>query len=287
MEGIIVVNKPKGITSFDVIRKLKKILKTKKIGHTGTLDPLATGVMLVCVGKATKLASDLEAKNKIYTADFDIGYATDTYDVEGKKIAENIIEGSKENLEQSIKKFIGNIKQVPPMYSAIKIDGNKLYHLARKGIEVERPKRDVTIEYINLLDFKNNKAKIETEVSKGCYIRSLIYDIGQDLGTYATMTSLQRKQVGEYSLENSYSLEQIEEMTLNNDFKFLKTVEEIFSYDKYNLQTEKEFILYKNGNTVKIKENLESKRYRIYFQDKFIGLANIENNNLLKGYKYY
>ena len=287
MEGIIVVNKTKGITSFDVIRKLKKILKTKKIGHTGTLDPLATGVMLVCVGKATKLASDLEAKNKIYIADFDIGYATDTYDVEGKKIAENIIEVSKENLEQSIKKFIGNIKQVPPMYSAIKIDGNKLYHLARKGIEVERPKRDVTIEYINLLDFKNNKAKIETEVSKGCYIRSLIYDIGQNLGTYATMTALQRKQVGEYSLENSYNLEQIEEMTLNNNFKFLKTVEEIFSYDKYNLQTEKEFILYKNGNTVKIKENLESKKYRIYFQGEFIGLANIENNNLLKGYKYY
>ncbi|PGH22105.1 tRNA pseudouridine(55) synthase TruB [Fusobacterium polymorphum] len=287
MEGIIIVNKPKGITSFDVIRKLKKILKTKKIGHTGTLDPLATGVMLMCVGKATKLASDLEAKNKVYIADFDIGYATDTYDIEGKKIAENIIEISKENLEQSIKKFIGNIKQVPPMYSAIKIDGNKLYHLARKGIEVERPERDVTIEYINLLDFKDNKAKIETKVSKGCYIRSLIYDIGQDLGTYATMTALQRKQVGDYSLEDSYSLEQIEEMVLNNDFKFLKTVEEFFSYDKYSLQTEKEFILYKNGNTVKIKENLENKKYRIYFQNEFIGLANVENNNLLKGYKYY
>ena len=287
MEGIIVVNKPKGITSFDVIRKLKKILKTKKIGHTGTLDPLATGVMLICVGKATKLASDLEAKDKVYIADFDIGYATDTYDIEGKKIAENIIDVSKEDLEQSIKKFIGNIKQVPPMYSAIKIDGNKLYHLARKGIEVERPERDVTIEYINLLDFKDNKAKIETKVSKGCYIRSLIYDIGQDLGTYATMTALQRKQVGDYSLEDSYSLEQIEEMVLNNDFKFLKTVEEIFSYDKYSLQTEKEFILYKNGNTVKVKENLENKKYRIYFQDEFIGLANVENNNLLKGYKYY
>jgi len=263
LEGIIVVNKPKGITSFDVIRKLKKIFKTKKIGHTGTLDPLATGVMLVCVGKATKLASDLEAKDKIYIADFDIGYATDTYDIEGKKITENIIEVSKENLEQSFKKFIGNIKQVPPMYS------------------------DVTIEYINLLDFKDNKAKIETKVSKGCYIRSLIYDIGQDLETYATMTALQRKQVGDYSLENSYSLEQIEEMTLNDDFKFLKTIEEIFSYDKYSLQTEKEFILYKNGNTVKIKENLENKKYRIYFQNEFIGLANIENSNLLKGYKYY
>ena len=287
MEGIIVVNKPKGITSFDVIRKLKKILKTKKIGHTGTLDPLATGIMLVCVGKATKLASDLEAKDKIYIADFDIGYATDTYDIEGKKIAENIIEVSKENLEQSIKKFIGNIKQIPPMYSAIKIDGNKLYHLARKGIEVERPERNVTIEYINLLDFKDNKVKIETKVSKGCYIRSLIYDIGQDLGSYATMTALQRKQVGDYSLENSYSLEQIEKMVLNNDFKFLKTIEEIFSYDKYSLQTEKELTLYKNGNTVKIKENLENKKYRIYFQNEFIGLANIENNNLLRGYKYY
>ena len=287
MEGIIIVNKPKGITSFDVIRKLKKILKTKKIGHTGTLDPLATGVMLICIGKATKLASDLEAKDKVYIADFDIGYATDTYDIEGKKIAENIIDVSKEDLEQSIKKFIGNIKQVPPMYSAIKIDGNKLYHLARKGIEVERPERDVTIEYINLLDFKVNKAKIETKVSKGCYIRSLIYDIGQDLGTYATMTALQRKQVGDYSLEDSYSLEQIEEMVLNNDFKFLKTIEEIFSYDKYSLQTEKELTLYKNGNTVKIKENLENKKYRIYFQDEFIGLANVENNNLLKGYKYY
>lgn len=287
MEGIIVVNKPKGITSFDVIRKLKKIFKTKKIGHTGTLDPLATGVMLVCVGKATKLASDLEAKDKIYIADFDIGYATDTYDIEGKKIAENIIEVSKENLKQSIKKFIGNIKQIPPMYSAIKIDGNKLYHLARKGIEVERPERDVTIEYINLLDFKDNKVKIETKVSKGCYIRSLVYDIGQDLGTYATMTALQRKQVGDYSLENSYSLEQIEKMIFNNDFNFLKTIEEIFSYDKYSLQTEKELTLYKNGNTVKIKENLENKRYRIYFQNEFVGLANIENNNLLKGYKYY
>ena len=287
MEGIIVVNKPKGITSFDVIRKLKKILKTKKIGHTGTLDPLATGVMLMCIGKATKLASDLEAKDKVYIADFDIGYATDTYDIEGKKITENIIEVLKENLEQSIKKFIGSIKQVPPMYSAIKIDGNKLYHLARKGIEIERPERDVTIEYTNLLDFKDNKAKIETKVSKGCYIRSLIFDIGQDLGTYATMTALERKQVGDYSLKNSYSLEQIEEMVLNNDFKFLKTVEEIFSYDKYSLQTEKELTLYKNGNTVKIKENLENKKYRIYFQDEFIGLANVENNNLLKGYKYY
>ena len=287
MEGIILVNKPKGISSFDVIRKLKKILKTKKIGHTGTLDPLATGLMLICVGKATKLASDLEAKNKVYLADFEIGYATDTYDIEGKRIAENLIDISKDNLELSLKEFIGDIKQVPPMYSAIKIDGNKLYHLARKGIEIERPERDVTIEYIKLLDFKDNKAKIETKVSKGCYIRSLIYDIGLDLGTYATMTELQRINVGEYSLTNSYTLEQMEEMAQNNDFSFLNSVEDVFSYEKYNLETEKELTLFKNGNTVKIKDNLENKKYRVYYEDEFLGLASIENNNLLKGYKYY
>lgn len=287
MDGIIIVNKPKGITSFDVIRKLKKILRTKKIGHTGTLDPLASGVMLVCVGKSTKLAQDLEAKDKVYIADFDIGYATDTYDTEGKKIAENHIEISKENLIEATKKFLGSIKQVPPMYSAIKMDGKKLYDLARKGIEVERSERDVKIEYINILNFGENKAQIQTKVSKGCYIRSLIYDIGKDLGTYATMTELLRTAVGDYSLEQAYTLEEIENLITKNNFEFLKTVEEIFNYPIYKLNSEKEFTLFKNGNTVKINEKIENGRYRIYFQNEFIGLANAEKNILIKGYKYY
>lgn len=287
MDGIIIVNKPKGITSFDVIRKLKKILRTKKIGHTGTLDPLASGVMLVCVGKSTKLAQDLEAKDKVYIADFDIGYATDTYDTEGKKIAENHIEVSKENLIEATKKFLGSIKQVPPMYSAIKMDGKKLYDLARKGIEVERSERDVKIEYINILNFGENKAQIQTKVSKGCYIRSLIYDIGKDLGTYATMTELLRTAVGGYSLEQAYTLEEIENLITKNNFEFLKTVEEIFNYPIYKLNSEKEFTLFKNGNTVKINEKIENGRYRIYFQNEFVGLANVEKNILIKGYKYY
>lgn len=287
MDGIIIVNKPKGITSFDVIRKLKKILRTKKIGHTGTLDPLASGVMLVCVGKSTKLAQDLEAKDKVYIADFDIGYATDTYDTEGKKIAENHIEVSKENLIEATKKFLGSIKQVPPMYSAIKMDGKKLYDLARKGIEVERSERDVKIEYINILNFGENKAQIQTKVSKGCYIRSLIYDIGKDLGTYATMTELLRTAVGDYSLEQAYTLEEIENLITKNNFEFLKTVEEIFNYPIYRLNSEKEFTLFKNGNTVKINEKIENGRYRIYFQNEFVGLANVEKNILIKGYKYY
>jgi len=287
LDGIIIVNKPKGITSFDVIRKLKKILRTKKIGHTGTLDPLASGVMLVCVGKSTKLAQDLEAKDKVYIADFDIGYATDTYDTEGKKIAENHIEVSKENLIEATKKFLGSIKQVPPMYSAIKMDGKKLYDLARKGIEVERSERDVKIEYINILNFGENKAQIQTKVSKGCYIRSLIYDIGKDLGTYATMTELLRTAVGDYSLEQAYTLEEIENLITKNNFEFLKTVEEIFNYPIYKLNSEKEFTLFKNGNTVKINEKIENGRYRIYFQNEFVGLANVEKNILIKGYKYY
>lgn len=287
MDGIIIVNKTKGITSFDVIRKLKKILRTKKIGHTGTLDPLASGVMLICVGKSTKLAQDLEAKDKVYIADFDIGYATDTYDTEGKKIAENHIEISKENLIEATKKFLGSIKQVPPMYSAIKMDGKKLYDLARKGIEVERSERDVKIEYINILNFGENKAQIQTKVSKGCYIRSLIYDIGKDLGTYATMTELLRTAVGDYSLEQAYTLEEIENLITKNNFEFLKTVEEIFNYPIYKLNSEKEFTLFKNGNTVKINEKIENGRYRIYFQNEFIGLANAEKNILIKGYKYY
>ena len=287
MDGIIIVNKPKGITSFDVLSKLKKILRTKKIGHTGTLDPIASGVMLVCVGKSTKLAQDLEAKDKVYIADFDIGYATDTYDTEGKKIAENHIEVSKENLIEATKKFLGSIKQVPPMYSAIKMDGKKLYDLARKGIEVERSERDVKIEYINILNFGENKAQIQTKVSKGCYIRSLIYDIGKDLGTYATMTELLRTAVGDYSLEQAYTLEEIENLITKNNFEFLKTVEEIFNYPIYKLNSEKEFTLFKNGNTVKINEKIENGRYRIYFQNEFVGLANVEKNILIKGYKYY
>lgn len=286
MDGIIIINKPKGITSFDVVRKLRKILREKKIGHTGTLDPLATGLMLICVGKATRLASDLEAENKTYKAAFDLGYATDTYDIEGKIIEQNDIKVEKEDLALAISKFIGDIKQIPPMYSALKVDGKKLYDLARKGIEIERKERDIRIDFINLLNFDNNKAVIETKVSKGTYIRSLIYDIGKALGTYATMTELIRTEVGKYELQNSYTLEEIEELKNENNFSFLKSVEEIFDFEKFNLITEKENTLFLNGNTIKLKENINDSKYRIYYNKNFIGLAEVKNN-LLKAYKYF
>lgn len=242
--------------------------------------------MLICVGKATRLASDLEAENKIYKASFDLGYATDTFDIEGKITEQNDIKINKKDLDLAISKFIGDIKQVPPMYSALKINGKKLYELARKGIEVERKEREIKIDFINLLNFENNKAVIETKVSKGTYIRSLIYDIGKELGTYATMTELIRTEVGKHKLQNSYTLEEIKKMKDDNDFSFLKTIEEIFNFEKFSLASEKENILFLNGNTVKLKENIINGKYRIYYNKNFIGLAEVKNN-LLKAYKYF
>lgn len=287
MEGIIVIDKPKGISSFDVIRKLRKILKIKKIGHTGTLDPLATGLMLICVGKATKLASELESKEKTYKASFEFGYLTDSLDSEGKILKTCCKQIDLKDLEISIKKFIGDIKQVPPMYSALKINGKKLYELARKGIEVEREERNINVKYINLISYDNKIVNFETRVSKGCYIRSLINDIALDLGTYATMTELRRLAVGEIEINSAYTLDKIEEMAKANDFSFIKSVEESFDFPKYFLDNSKQEILFLNGNTVKLLEKTENSKYRIYFKNKFLGLGEVKNNILLKAYKYY
>lgn len=287
MIGIINVNKPKGITSFDVIRKLRKLLKEKKIGHTGTLDPLATGVLVVCVGKATKLVSDIEAKEKIYRAEFELGYATDTYDTEGKIIKSNDnFEIKKEELEKVLSEFVGEQLQLPPMYSAIKINGKKLYELARQNIEIEREARKIKIDYIKLLKFEDKKVVVETKVSKGTYIRSLIYDIGEKLGCYATMTELRRDSVGEYLIENSFDFAKMEDMVSNGDFGFIVDVESAFSeFGKLILNNKRELKLFENGNTV-VKEGFENNRYRIYFENKFLGLGKILDFRL-KGYKYF
>lgn len=285
MEGIININKPSGITSFDVIRNLRKILREKKIGHTGTLDPLAEGVLIVCVGKATRLVQDIEGYSKVYTAGFELGYQTDTYDIEGKVIEESDKkEVTREELEKTLSTFIGTTKQVPPMYSALKVNGKKLYELARQGIEVERKTRDITIDFIEILDFDGNKGKIRCKVSKGTYIRSLINDIGMHLGTYATMTSLVRENVGDINLKDSFTLEEIQDLYSSENFSFIWSVEEFFKYPRLTLSNEKDLRLYLNGNTVRFSAN--DGRYRIYCDGEFLGLANV-GNNLLKGYKYF
>ena len=285
MNGIINVNKPKGITSFDVIRKLRKILKTRKIGHTGTLDPLATGVLIICVGKATKLAQDIEAYEKEYIAEFELGYKTDTYDIEGKIIDEvKEFSVTKEKILEVIEKFIGDIVQIPPMYSAIKIGGKKLYELARAGETIERKGRNITIHSIELLEFDGKKAKIKCKVSKGTYIRSLIYDIGEELKTFATMTELTRTKVGDQIIEKSFTLEEISLLEEQQDFKFIEDVESYFNYPKIEILGEKNYTLFTNGNTLIYNE--EDGLYRVYFENKFLGLASIKYNRL-KGYKYY
>ena len=285
MEGIININKPSGISSFDVIRVLRKTLKEKRIGHTGTLDPLATGVLIICVGKATRLAQDIEGYSKVYVAELELGYKTDTYDIEGSVTEKSSIESvTFDEFKNVVDSFVGHSKQLPPMYSAIKINGQKLYELARKGIEVERKTRDINIDFIEIVEYDGKKAKIRCKVSNGTYIRALIYDIGEKLGTFATMTSLVREKVGDIDIANAFSLEEIENLHNNNREDFLWSVEKFFDYPKLILNNERDLKLFLNGNTVRF--SATDGRYRIYNKDTFIGLANV-NNNLLKGYKYF
>ena len=285
MEGIIVIDKPIGITSFDVIRVLRRNLKERRIGHTGTLDPLATGILVICVGKATKLAQDIEGYEKEYVADLELGFKTDTYDIEGKVLAKveefNI---SYENFEETLETFKGDIKQIPPMYSAIKVDGKKLYELAREGVEIERKARDVSIKNLETISFDGVKAKIDCTVSKGTYIRSLIYDLGEKLGTFATMTGLRRTRVGEEDLVRAFTLETIEKMVSENDFSFLVSIEDYFKFPKVDIEDENDLKLFVNGQ--RCKKRINEGKYRVYSKNNFIGLGEV-TKGLLKGYKYY
>jgi len=285
LEGIIVIDKPIGITSFDVIRVLRRNLKERRIGHTGTLDPLATGILVICVGKATKLAQDIEGYEKEYVADLELGFKTDTYDIEGKVLAKveefNI---SYENFEETLETFKGDIKQIPPMYSAIKVDGKKLYELAREGVEIERKARDVSIKNLETISFDGVRAKIDCTVSKGTYIRSLIYDLGEKLGTFATMTGLRRTRVGEEELARAFTLETIEKMVSENDFSFLVSIEDYFKFPKVDIEDENDLKLFVNGQ--RCKKRINEGKYRVYSKNNFIGLGEV-TKGLLKGYKYY
>ena len=286
MNGLINVDKPKGFTSFDVIRKLKRILNMKKIGHTGTLDPLATGVLVICLGKATKLANVIEAKEKTYIADFILGSKTDTYDTEGEIIDRSDVKVTSEDINNIMSKFRGEIKQVPPMYSALKVNGKRLYELAREGVVIERKSRDVVISKLELMEFneETQTGKLYCEVSKGTYIRSLIFDIGEELKTYAHMNGLRRTQVGEYLAEEGFSIEQMEEMGEKGNFSFVTSVEDSFSFESVELKDEKQIKLFLNGNTVVCEK--PNDRYKIYANKEFVGLGEVIDNRL-KGWKVF
>lgn len=210
MDGIIVVNKPKGITSRDVVNKVCKLLNTKKIGHTGTLDPIATGVLVLCVGKATKLVEVLTKNDKEYIATVKLGILTDTLDTDGTIIEKKHVKLDKNDLENVLNSFVGTYNQEVPIYSAVKINGKKLYEYAREKKEVALPKRMVEIKDIKLLELNNNYYKFKVSVSKGTYIRSLIKDINKKLGIIGVMSDLIRTRQGKFLINDSYSLEDIE-----------------------------------------------------------------------------
>lgn len=264
MNGVIVVDKAKGNTSFDEIRKIRKEYNIKKVGHTGTLDPMATGVLTILVGEATKLSDYLMNHDKEYVAILSLGEKRDTGDSEGKIIeTKKVPDLSEKNVKETLKSFEGEISQIPPKYSAIKVNGKKLYEYARSGEEIEIKPRKVNIFEINLIEIKENSITFKVHCSKGTYIRTLCEDIAEKLGTVGYMSNLRRTRVGNFTLDDVGKIISIEE-TLKNE-------------PEYKLK-EKELNNFMNG--VKIRTNLKDGLVRVYDKDKFIGVGEIKNKEL-------
>lgn len=256
MDIIISLNKPKDITSQDAVTKVKRILKVKKAGHTGTLDPMATGLLLVCINKATRLASYFLNLGKEYRAVMKLGEATDTQDAYGKVISKtDFIEIDMTVIEATLKSFKGNILQQPPMFSALKHEGEPLYKLARKGIEIERKSREVTIYDIELLSVSIPYVAFRAVCSKGTYIRTLCDDIGKILGVGAHLCELERTKIGAFSIEDSLSFEELKNMEINEpDSKGIYTMDEALSWMP-ELRIDEEMIkAVAHGNPIKMPE---------------------------------
>ena len=233
MNGFVCVKKPKDITSFIAAAKVRRIFGVKKTGHTGTLDPMATGVLLVAVGSATRFIELLPSHDKAYRATFLLGTTTDTLDITGNVLSQKEVVSTVSQVEEALKKFSGEIKQLPPMYSAIRKNGVRLYELARQGIEIEREEREVRIDSIKLLSSNErvNEYEIEVYCSSGTYIRSLISDIGDELKTGAVMTSLCRIMANGVSIDECYTFEQLESLSENGELhKALLPIEKLLGY---------------------------------------------------------
>jgi tRNA pseudouridine55 synthase len=298
INGIINVYKEKGYTSHDVVAKMRGILKIKKIGHTGTLDPDAQGVLPVCIGKATKLVDMITDKDKTYEAVCKLGITTDTQDITGKVLTTAQVNVTYERIEEVIKSYIGEYLQLPPMYSAIKVDGKKLYELARQGKEIDRERRKVIIKDIRILDYskEDNEVKVSVDCGKGTYIRTLLHDIGETLGCGGTMKSLIRTAVGNFMAEEALKLSEIEELVHEDRLEpYVVTVDQIFEvYSKLSVDREYHKLIY-NGNSFR-KEHLSepmnevtTELIRVYdAEDTFIGIYRFDTeDNLYKPVKMF
>ena len=287
INGVINVYKEAGYTSHDVVATLRGILKIKKIGNTGTLDPEAEGVLPICIGNATKLCDLITDKQKEYQGVLKLGVRTDTQDMTGKIIQsyDGDINFSQKEIEEVVQGFVGNISQIPPMYSALKVNGKKLYDLARQGIEVERKPRNITIHYINIDEVNMPYVTMTIGCSKGTYIRTLFNDIGDKLKTYGAMEKLLRTKSGNFVLDNTIKLSEIEylvkEDALMNCDSFITTDEVLSDFQKIHLKDEyKRFVM--NGNMIDAKmideDILVAGSYRVYIDsDRFVALYKTED----------
>ncbi len=283
MNGVINIYKPKGMTSHDVVSRVRRILGTRRVGHTGTLDPDAEGVLPICVGLGTKAAELLTASEKEYRATLLLGMRTDTEDLSGTILEECPVTASPSEIEEAILSFVGEYDQIPPMYSALKKDGQKLYDLARQGITVEREARHISIHYIKIHSISGNEADFTVGCSKGTYIRTLCSDIGEKLGCGGTMATLLRTACGKwFTLENAVTLEELPEK-IEESLTPLDTF--FMDYPSLSL-TEKESMRVKNGVPIYYKAT-EGETYRLYDSEgNFIALSkavfNEENRLTLK-----
>lgn len=273
--GVLNINKPLGITSFDVVRQVKRLTREKKVGHGGTLDPEASGVLPVCIGRATKAIDFIMEDEKEYIAKVKLGVVTDTYDREGKVIREGKVDFTDQEITKVVESFVGNIFQVPPMYSALKKNGKKLYELAREGKEVYREPRKITIHSIHILSIESPIVEIKVRCSKGTYIRSLCYDIGEELGCGAMMWGLERTSTGPFTRGNSIDLKDLNE---DNVRDHIITLEQVFSRFKKLVVNEKFEKLILNGVTINDKTLLNQLEkfcnYVVYNEkDKLIGIG--------------
>lgn len=268
---IINVCKEKNMTSRDVVNIISKHLHTKKVGHTGTLDPLATGVLIVCTNHDTKLVDILTSKNKEYIATMRLGIQTDTGDIIGNIIKRATYKVTKDQIIKVLNNFLGSSKQTVPIYSAVKINGKKLYEYARNGEEVTLPTREINISNIELLDYHDDLIKFKVTVSKGTYIRSLIEDIGKTLQTVATMEDLVRTKQGNYKIEDSYTLEDIK----NDNYKPIPLNIVLKDYHTYNLNAT-EYFKVKNGSKMLL--NIDDKIVTLLYNNKPIALYRKEND---------
>lgn len=276
MDKLLVVNKEKNLTSRDVVNNLTKIFNTKKIGHTGTLDPIATGVLVCLFGKYTKLVDLLTSLDKEYIAEIKLGIKTDTGDITGSIIENKKYNITKEEIIKVFKKFPQKYEQTVPKYSAVKINGKKLYEYARNNIEIELPKREVSIFSLELIDYEKDIIKFKTHVSKGTYIRSLIEDICEKLGTIGTMNNLIRTKQGGFDIEDSFILDDIK----NGNFKF-QNIHEFLKYPSIEINDELIKII-KNGGRIKNIYNVQDKVIFTY-QGEDIAIYET-NNETLKPY---